>query len=237
MSGMLHEACFFYSALYTPDPIDQSAVDDLLESIPHSVVLSEEEQDMLLDPFEDDDLLTLLKHSPTGKSPGLDGLPFELYQFLIPRHKGILRLLLAILCDALYSSYPLSWNLTRMVLLFKKGDPTLLQNWRPLSLINVDAKIFTKLLANRFNLVLSKLINPYQTGFMPNRLISDNGWLNHTLMTTLRASKSLSPQVAVLLDAEKAYDRVHPGYLQQVLRRFGFPPRIISCLALLFFET
>ncbi|OBZ80992.1 hypothetical protein A0J61_10961, partial [Choanephora cucurbitarum] len=46
---------------------------------------------------------------------------------------------------------------------------------------------------------------------MPNRLISDNGWLNHTLMTTLRASKSTDPQVAVLLDAEKAYDRVHPG--------------------------
>ncbi|OBZ81605.1 Transposon TX1 uncharacterized protein [Choanephora cucurbitarum] len=193
-SGMLREARSFYTALYTPDPIDQSAVNELPDSIPQSVVLSDEDQHMLLDLFVDDDLLASFKHSPTGKSPGLD----------------------SILCDALQFSYTSSWNFTRMVLLFKKGDPTLLQNWRPLSLINVDAKIFMKLLANRFNLVLSELINPHQTGFMPNRLISDNGWLNHTLMATLRASKSLSPQVAVLLDTEKAYDRFHPGYLQQI---------------------
>ena len=61
-----------------------------------------------------------------------------------------------------------------MVLLFKKGDPLLLANWRPLSLINTNAKLFTKLLANRFNSVLPGLVNPCQTGFLPNRLISDN---------------------------------------------------------------
>ncbi|OBZ80627.1 Transposon TX1 uncharacterized protein, partial [Choanephora cucurbitarum] len=72
---------------------------------------------------------------------------------------------------------------------------------------------------------------------MPNRLISDNGWLNHTLMTALRASKSTIPQVAVLLDAEKAYGRVHPGHLQQVLTRFGFPPQLLHCLSFLFFDT
>ena len=77
--------------------------------------------------------------------------------------------------------FPSSWKKTRMVLLFKKGDPELLQNWRPLSLINCDAKLFTKLIANRFNTVLPSLINPYQTGFMPSRLISDNGWLNSSL--------------------------------------------------------
>lgn len=77
---------------------------------------------------------------------------------------------------------------TRMVLLFKKGDPTLLSNWRPLSLINADAKLYTKLLANRFNLVLPSLINRYQTGFMPRRLISDNGWVNTTLMDNYHKS-------------------------------------------------
>ena len=61
-----------------------------------------------------------------------------------------------------------------MVLLFKKGDPLLLANWRPLSLINTNAKLFTKLLANRFNSVLPGLVIPCQTGFLPNRLISDN---------------------------------------------------------------
>jgi hypothetical protein len=57
----------------------------------------------------------------------------------------------------------------------QEGGTLLLKNWRPLSLINSDAKLFTRLLANRFNVVLPSLINPYQTGFMPDRLISDNG--------------------------------------------------------------
>ncbi|KAK4512210.1 uncharacterized protein ATC70_011801 [Mucor velutinosus] len=124
-----------------------------------------------------------------------------------------------------------------MVLLFKKGDPQLLVNWRPLSLINSDAKLFTKLIANRMNKVLPKLINPYQTGFLPHRLISDNGWLNQLLMSHLRVVAPDLPQVAVLLDQEKAYDRVHPEYLCRVLLRFGFPGELVSCLSSLFFGT
>jgi hypothetical protein len=118
-----------------------------------------------------------------------------------------------------------------MVLSFKKGDPLLLANWRPLCLINSDAKLFTKLLANRFNRVLPKLINPYQTGFLPHRLISDNGWLNQTLMANHRSVAPNLPQVAVLLDQEKAYDRVHPEYLRRVLLRFGFPSGLVGCLS------
>jgi hypothetical protein len=124
-----------------------------------------------------------------------------------------------------------------MVLLFKKGDPQLLVNWRPLSLINSDAKLFTKLIANRMNKVLPKLINPYQTGFLPHRLISDNGWLNQLLLSHLRVIAPDLPQVAVLLDQEKAYDRVHPEYLRRVLLRFGFPAGLVSCLSSLFFGT
>ncbi|KAK4513207.1 uncharacterized protein ATC70_013002 [Mucor velutinosus] len=73
------------------------------------------------------------------------------------------------------------------------------------------------------NQVLPKLINPYQTGFLPHRLISDNGWLNQLLMSHLRVVAPDLPQVAVLLDQEKAYDWVHPEYLCRVLLQFGFP--------------
>ncbi|CAO3630098.1 unnamed protein product [Mucor fragilis] len=112
-----------------------------------------------------------------------------------------------------------------------------LVNWRPLSLINSDAKLFTKLIANRMNIVLPKLINPYQTGFLPHRLISDNGWLNQLLMSHLRVTAPALPQVAVLLDQEKAYGRVHPDYLRCALLCFGFPAGLLSCLSSLFFGT
>ncbi|KAG2198156.1 hypothetical protein INT46_000593 [Mucor plumbeus] len=169
--------------------------------------------------------------------PGLDGLPFELYQYLAGSCSDFLDLLVDVLSDAFNGVFPPSWQQTRMVLLFKKDDPQLLVNWRPLSLINSDAKLFTKLIANRMNKVLPKLTNPYQTGFLPRRLISDNGWLNQLLISHLRVAAPNLPQVAILLDQEKAYDRVRPEYLRRFLLRFGFPAGLVSCLLSLFFGT
>ena len=109
-----------------------------------------------------------------------------------------------------------------MVLLFKKGEPLSLKNWRPLSLINTDAKLFTKLLTNRIKDVANTLINQYQSGFLPNRLISDNGWITHTVMAHMKTVAPTLPMVSILLDQEKAYDRVHPPIYRKHSCVFGF---------------
>jgi hypothetical protein len=237
MGEILQEARSFYQVLYTPDAIDLAAVNSLLANVPEDAKLQDAEADRLIEPPSTDTILGLLDHAPKTKSPGLDGLPFEVYQYLCAKFPPVLLLLQQVLTDALRGIFPDSWTQTRMVLLFKKGDPELLKNWRPLSLINSDAKLFTKLLANRLKRVLSRLITPYQTGFIPHRLISDNAWLNQTLMTNLRAAAPEEPNVAVLLDQEKAYDRVNPTYLQLVLRRFGFPAALVDSISRLFFGT
>ena len=49
----------------------------------------------------------------------------------------------------------------------KKGkDRTLLENWRPISLFNVDTKIMSKLIASRLKNVLPNIIHHNQTGFI-----------------------------------------------------------------------
>ncbi|KAJ8654752.1 hypothetical protein O0I10_009643 [Lichtheimia ornata] len=234
---IIKETRKFYSQLYTPEDVDLSAMDSLLQNIPSTVTLSAEDSKELIALPHPEDILDLVDHAPAGKSPGLDGIPFEVYKHLVPRSPRLRHLLLTIIRQAMEGIFPPSWSHTRMVLLFKKGDPELLRNWRPLSLINTDAKLFTKLLANRFNQVLPKLINPYQTGFMPHRLISDNGWINQVIMHNQSTACKMDPTVAVFLDQEKAYDRVHPEYLRRVMAHFGFPPSIIQSLSCLFFNT
>jgi hypothetical protein len=86
------------------------------------------------------------------------------------------------------------------------------------------------MITNRIKDVANRIINPYQSDFLPKRLISDNGWIWDTVMAHL-------PMVSVLLDQEKAYDRVHPAYLQKTLIRFGFPETMVSTRATLFFGT
>ncbi|KAG2224705.1 hypothetical protein INT45_009020 [Circinella minor] len=236
--GMAHA---FYDTLFAPEPVSNEAIQSILSSIPPEKTLSPNQQANLTSVFTLAELIEALKHSPLGKSPGLDGLSFEVCRFLLS-HARCLELLLKVLNLALQEAiYPLSWMRTRMVLLFKKGDPQLLSNWRPLSLINSDAKIFTKLLANRTQPLLQHLINPYQTGFLANRLISDHGWAVQNLMGHARKAASTNPNfqtgVGIMLDQQKAYDMVHPEYLKQTLARFGFPPMFITSITSLFFST
>ena len=57
-----------------------------------------------------------------------------------------------------------------ITLIEKKGkDRSLLENWRPISLLNVDAKIMSKVIATRIKNVLPNIIHHNQTGFIKDR--------------------------------------------------------------------
>lgn len=61
-----------------------------------------------------------------------------------------------------------------ITLIEKKGkDRNYLENWRPISLINVDAKIASKVIATRVIKVLPDIIHRNQTGYVKGRLISE----------------------------------------------------------------
>lgn len=53
-------------------------------------------------------------------------------------------------------------------------DPMLIENWRPMTLLNVDYKIFASIFAKRLKNGLQGIISETQTGFMSNRHISSN---------------------------------------------------------------
>ena len=60
-------------------------------------------------------------------------------------------------------------------LLKKLGkDSLFLKSWYPLTLLNTDNKIYGKILANRMNYVLQKIVHHSQTGFVKGRLAAEN---------------------------------------------------------------
>jgi hypothetical protein len=231
----LQVAADYYSELYSPDPVNMPAIQHLLEAIPPTATLSCIDKEGLISRISEMELEAAVDMSPTLKAPGRDGLPFELYRYIITI-PWIRQLLLDLLNDALQQSiFPQSWQETVMILLYKKGDPSRLANWRPLSLINSDAKIFTKILTLRIQHHMRTLTGSYQTGFTAGRHIADNGLVVNNLRDYCRARKL--KHVGILLDQEKAYDRIHPTYLEAVLERFGFPQQVIQCIVGLFFST
>ena len=118
------------------------------------------------------ELSTPLKSLNLNRSPGLDGLTVEFYlhfwDVLAP-------LLLRVASECfLRGSLPNSMKGSVTRLIFKKrGDRKCLKNWRPISLLNVDYKVFSKVITSRLSKVLS-FIHPDQTCSMPDRSIFSN---------------------------------------------------------------
>ena len=98
--------------------------------------------------------------------------------------------------------------------------------WRPISLINVDAKIASKAIVLRIKKAIGKLVHCNQTAYMGNRNIGEsvrliNGILEYTDENDIEA---------ILFSAgfEKASDSVEHSFIISTLRSFGFGPDFIQ---------
>ncbi|KAG0928469.1 hypothetical protein G6F30_012350 [Rhizopus arrhizus] len=232
----LHDAvCSFYQPLYTPEDIDHANVELLTNSIPTTDRLSDTCHSLITRPFHISEIRQGASRSPRRSSPGPDGLPYEILCVALENERSA-ALATKVYSDALQNAlYPSSWQETCMSLLPKKGDLTSLKNWRPISLINTDAKAFTRLLNARLMPYLSKIITTNQLGFMPGRFIADHGQLLQLIQ--MSAEKTDSTTIGLLLDQEKAYDRIHPSYLSRIMLAFNIPQLIVDTVISLFFYT
>lgn len=70
---------------------------------------------------------------------------------------------------------PKSMYLAHIIVIPKKGkDPELCASYRPISLLGVDVKILSKIVANRLERVVTDIVNADQTGFIKGRTSSNN---------------------------------------------------------------
>ena len=61
-----------------------------------------------------------------------------------------------------------------ITLIEKKGkDRSYIENWRPISLVNVDTKVMSKVIATRIKNVLPNIIHHNQTGYVKDRYIGE----------------------------------------------------------------
>jgi hypothetical protein len=111
-------------------------------------------------------------------------------------------------------------NFGIITLIPKKENATQIQQYRPICLLNVCFKIFTKVGTNRITSVAPKVIKPTQTAFMPGRHILEGVVVLHETIHELHRKKM--DGVLFKIDFEKAYDKVKWSFLQQILRMKGF---------------
>ena len=107
----------------------------------------------------------------------------------------------------------------------------LLTNYRPISLINADVKIITKVLADRLNSVLPSIIHSTQTAVYGRR-IDQNIHLIRDLIEI--ANKNDETAAFIFLDQEKAFDRVNHDFLFKTMSAFGIGDNFINWIRIIY---
>ncbi|XP_062193487.1 uncharacterized protein LOC133896859 [Phragmites australis] len=182
--------------------------------------ISDIENDMLVEGFSEKEVKEAIYGMEHNKAPGPDGFPAEFYQVFWEVIKADL---MALFDDFHEGDLPLfRLNFGIITLLPKVKDAAIIQQYRPICLLNVSFKIFTKVATNRIVEVSEKIIRPSQTTFLPGRNILEGVAILHETIHEMHRKKLSG--VILKLDFEKAYDKVKWPFLQQTLRMKGFSP-------------
>ena len=168
-------------------------------------------------PISTNECLNALKEFTSNKTPGTDGFTSEFYKFLWPE-----------LCTEMIASFNYAFHSGTLSISQKRGiislipkkdkDTSLLENLRPISLLNVDYKILTKVIAKRLEKLLPKIINPDQPEYVKGRYIGEDERLIQDLM--FYTKRMNSPRIAIFLDFREAFDSIEWEYLKAALKAF-----------------
>ena len=174
-------------------------------------------------PISLDELETAVHSLKKEKSPGINGLSAEFYQKFWPHLKDRY---LEFLNHAFCNGFPISLNTSVTTLLYKqRGDVKDIANYRPISLINTDIKIVSKVLTNRLKPLLPLIIHGTQTA-VDGRQIDNTIHMLRDLIDL--ANKENLEAAFIFLDQEKAFDRVDHEFLYKTMDAFGIGTNFVT---------
>ena len=234
MKLIIEEEKMFYKQLYTSKLNKTNTTHQITNSfiydnhVPKISNIDKNNCDMPITIVECGKALQLL---PNNKSPGSDGFTTNFYKFF---WKDIKDLLLQSFEDSFKTKKLSSFQRMGILNLLPKKDKDLrsLANWRPVSLLNTDYKILTKLLAMRLQKVIPTIINSDQVGYIKNRYIGENIRIlsDILLYTDLEDLEAYITQI----DFEKAFDSVEWDFLFKTLKAVNFGDNFISWIKTLY---
>ena len=154
----------YYKQLYANKKHNVEEMDKFLEK--HNLLrLKQEELENKTDQTEALILETVIKNLPTNKSPGPDGFTGEFYQTFREELAPILLKLFQNISEG--GTHPSSFYEANITLKLKPDkDVTKKENYRPISLMNIDAKILDKILAHKIQQHIKRIIQHVQVRFI-----------------------------------------------------------------------
>lgn len=179
----------------------------------------------LEEPITLSEMSKALQEMENDKTPGCDGLNAAFYKFFWGKLKWTLFKALTYALDIGFLHQSARRGIISLIPK-KEKDLLWLTNWRPLTLLNLDYKILSKLLARRMKSKLPYIIEEDQSGFMQNRSISHN--LRKILDIICFSSNKKLETIMISIDWDKCFDRLSFESINCALEYFNFGPKFRS---------
>ena len=186
--------------------------------------ISEDMKNWLESDITDNEIDKAVSSLANGKAPSTDGLPIEWYKVFWPKIRHLMYDLYREVIDM--GVFHITARQGVITLLEKpdRHEPTL-KSWRPLTLLNSDYKILSKVLSNILHSALSTVVNRSQTGFLKGRYMSEN--VIKLLNLIEHCNRNEESAVVISIDFEKAFDKLEFVAALESLKVFGIGPRFI----------
>lgn len=221
----------FYSKLYSSN-YSNATSKHFLENIKHNIPQVEQDFQIICDAeIQLKELDNAISHMALGKAPGQDGLTTNFYKFFWNEIKNML---FEVFKECVgNNTLTITMKQGVITLLPKPGkDKRYMDNLRPISLLNVDYKIFTQIMANRLKTGIGNIVSEHQSGFLKDRSIHNN----IRLVLDLLDYRDLidDPGFILFLDFYKAFDCVEHPFILKTLEFFGFGTKFIEMIKMMY---
>jgi hypothetical protein len=221
---ILEEIYKFYTTLYTSEGTNDQQIEENLKYINKKI--TEQDQSDLNKVVTSKEIHKAITDMKNEKSPGEDGIPKEFY---LAFYDDLEEILIELYNNIKFSKrQPKSHKNAIIKLIYKKNNQKDLKNWRPISLLNVDYKILTKILTNRITEVTEKIVPIEQKCGVKNRKMSE-------IIRNIASFRKYSEQgYLVLIDQIKAFDRVNHKYLFKTMEKLGITGDFLEMTKMLY---